>query len=378
MAPTYGIDLAETPVVLMDVDHDGNLDVRGTRQYSCGRELKGANALWVDQRHEAKSGDISGETPKSLMALKDTSEFAYGTYHPRLAYRKPLDILAHKTRHVYCAYEPGNKAAQTDFLPIKLEEPSPELETFRLYNFPITQEMLDIVAACPNLRRLVIANTRLGTPSAPEDPIVNIPAPANTGGMATWMFNTAAVGTVQDWAAPSMERLMLSQTGMDHIPPGLLTSGTKLKRVTARRNRIGTGGAREALEGALGSDVRELDLAWNLVEEIPVQPDREGEFPWWVCYHTNTATFGGGCDCSWVSKHEPLMLHGNLAYVNDDPEFRASPSENPPRKRRRVGLSVDLCHNPLEVGHYPKLFGKGREAHRDHGDYDGVAWYKTG
>lgn len=369
-----GVLTEKHPILRIKIGWDGSLNIETDGTHGCGRDLQGTHAVWVEQREDSEY-DVSGMLPNSL---KKTSEFIYRTVTPRTVFREPFDILSRETRHVSFGYieEPGeSEPPQADMLPIKLEEPSPHLLTLRFYNFPVTQELLDIAAECPNLERLVIANTHLGTPSAPQDPITHIPAPANASGMKTWMFNVSGVDTVADWTARKLDNLMLSQTGMDHIPPGLLTSEDMLK-VTARHSRLGTAAAEDAFLAALRcGDVAKLDLTGNLIREIPLPPNGNTR-P--ACYHSDSVTFGNKCVCqTWKnSTDEPNMLSGDPSCRSRDPELRETSEYNP----RHSGIDtnrtiVGLGANPLNVGHYQHLAGGGRDAHESD-DESAMVWYQ--
>lgn len=227
-------------------------------------------------------------------------------------------------------------------LSLKLDKPSQHLKTLRLFNFPATQELLNVAAVRPNLERLVIANLELGSRSLPEGHITDVPAPVNAGNMKTWAFNCASVETLAGWNVPELDNLMMSQTGMDHIPPRLLT-GRKLLGVTARHNRIGDEAAVDVLWLFCGN-AQTLELTGNQTDEVPLPPVETNPD---MCYHSETAAFAHRCGCSSlnITSEEPMMLIDYVGHINHDKELRSCFELL--EGNNSEGLLISLNMNPL-------------------------------
>jgi len=126
-------------------------------------------------------------------------------------------------------------------LPLKLDKPSPWLQSVHIQGYEITQQFMNTLAACPNLQRMFIIQ------SSPQRSPLRVPAPANAANMVSFVFEGSGDDTVTDWRVPSCQLVcvVVRNTSISEIPPRMVEgmADSVILQADFSNNRITAEGA---------------------------------------------------------------------------------------------------------------------------------------
>lgn len=340
----------------------------GAREFVVSpRNLHGRKGVWIFLGDDPRELGWEHQIPDEY---RKTDEFIY--YTNRGDSGGQYDILAGETRNVLCVGSRSNTGGIHDvMLPVRLESPSPWLETLRLVNMSVTGDFIEAAAASPNLRKFMIINTHL------EDTVTMFPTPVNTENLETWAFMNDAVLRHEDWGSmsyddfPSLEFLLLRGRGCYLFQILSRTLGGSANRTFGNLKCLDladNGITTDNVEGWLkrgysdSSKLVYLNLSHNEMEAIPLM---YGDGTKKICWHNPRAVFkAGSCGCPPRGYEDKDLLlqvdYPERLFWDLDGDMN-TPAELKVAAAAEGVLTVELECNPLDNMFYPELEGRGME-----------------
>lgn len=338
-----------------------NVGTQVNKKWRDAEEGKPGIGIKIDQ---PTGENISDALP---IDLEEIGELCYYSKTPAMEL-EPFDLYERKTEIVVCSYDPINPSADTvlvgDALPFKLDQPSPWLRQIRLGNLPVTQTLVDNIAACPNLENVVIGNINAEQIPTPDVGVRTIPAPANSGNIKTWAFKLPGVQKIEDWKSKQLKLLIVCDAEIEFLPSHLLR-GESLLVISAGNNQIDTQGA-EGILADITDNLILLELYDNQIADLPFLPDGSDLE---VCYHNTAAEFRkDSCCCdrnspNFMRRRFLQTLRSNCMsdYGNDiqtEEELQVRRWSWDEMKQNRLIMNLD--NNPFHNLSFPKINGNGK------------------
>lgn len=324
----------------------------GRSGFTCSQKNRSVGNSVIVMQHHGTDQDFTLELPENLDKI-ETLE--YYSDNPDAVFEKPVDLVSKETTRVLCAYQPTRENPTPSNIPFILTGPSHHLKAILLVNYPVTQELVDFVAACPNLERAMFRQEIPAAFSADVDPVLHIPAPRFLG-VESWVFQIGGVTSVESWYPPNLRVLALNGINLTECPQRLL-SGGNLLYLDFRNNKLELAAAKKLLRDC--PSLRFTDLSNNLIEDIPF-PDKSKLLD--ICYHSSEMMFG------FHSAHFPSSLGSVMPQFEIDwraaghleaEYYLVEKISRMSMKSSYMRSCVGLDGNPMLVTEHPQFFGYG-------------------
>lgn len=167
--------------------------------------------------------------------------------------------ISHLNLKSFSLVESGSKA-NSQVASVCLDQPSDTLLYFSLVNTLATQELLDVVSACPNLLGLAI-DTYDVSRGRLRNLARTIPIPANKD-IKYWMFNLGSVD-VSNWEAHSLEIIRLDSAGLEQLPSVLLHPPDSLDEAYLSDNKLDNSAVMPLHKMLSGENNKTISLSKN-------------------------------------------------------------------------------------------------------------------